>query len=227
LQAWIDENGSGTQVWCDPDLGFMVSIGCGSSSSSSASITGAPADETVCPSSDSTSGSDGFSVTWDCLPTECCPIEGQVGATLSAVNPNPPPPPTTTCSQFPDGMASRWCFTIEGITNGSNCTECSEYNGSFVLNYVGDCCFQSDVTLPCTFVGSPFVWALVYGVGGCGGSSPMWYLAVGNCGAYNYTYGPIATVSFNPSGPNTFTVCDPTINSNCTNLPTTVTITPC
>jgi hypothetical protein len=116
------------------------------------------------------------------------------------------------CNCQPSGMAATWRFSLSGITNGT-CADCANLNTTFTLSYTGGCLWQSNSITLCNTLFT--LWGM-----SCVGNT--WQLSIPGNGAVAH-YG-LPNASFNPFGPNTFTLV--TTGANCTGWPATITITP-
>ena len=132
---------------------------------------------------------------------------------------------TLACSECPNGIPQCWEIAVAGITNGT-CPACSTtLNGTFILEYISGCDFQSPPLTGCD--------------GGCfGGGHPSngsWWMTVTPTGA---TIGSGSTVGStfdsrfwtttdNPCDGESIVLTNSTGSSSCcNNWPTTITATP-
>lgn len=70
---------------------------------------------------------------------------------------------TCDCPCCPAGYWSEYTFTISGITN-NHCSDCTSWNGTWTLKWVGGCTWQTDEVAPTpscgVFIGGEPMWTL-------------------------------------------------------------------
>lgn|SRR3990167_5963452 len=157
---------------------------------------------------------------------DCC------GCPSPSPSPSPPPPSPSPsivsidCAECDQGaMADCWELAIAGITG--SCTECSNANGTFILNQrpcldiSGACCVQSEgfdfiASGTCTPVFQAS-WKLLFFVG-------KWSVVLDGNDGVSFVAIYSVESGFDCLGPNTLPL--DTLVGHCSGFPLTVTVTP-